>query len=98
MIYIAMNSLAHQAYGKESSVERFQCQYGLNDSFKSSLSDGNLKITGFDKEGHARIIELQSHPFFLASLFLPQMSSQPERPHPLIHAFIKATTASKFGY
>jgi len=90
MVCIVLDSLAHQAYGKENVVETFQCQYGLNEIYRERLSDGNLKVTGLDKEGHARIIELQNHPFFLASLFLPQMSSQPGRPHPLIRSFIHA--------
>lgn len=93
MVCIVKNSLAHQAYGKRSAVETFQCQYGLNETYRKRLSDGNLKITGFDKECQARIIELKNHPFFLASLFLPQMSSQPGRPHPLIQSFIKAAAS-----
>jgi CTP synthase (UTP-ammonia lyase) len=35
----------------------------------------------------ARVIELRDHPFFLATLFVPQANSNPERPHPLIQAF-----------
>jgi CTP synthase (UTP-ammonia lyase) len=89
MVCIVLDSLAHQAYGKANAVEIFQCQYGLNEKYKDHLNDGYLKITGFDKAGHARIIELPAHPFFLATLFLPQISSQPGRPHPLIKFFIK---------
>jgi CTP synthase (UTP-ammonia lyase) len=97
MVCIVLGSLAHQAYGKGSTVETFQCQYGLNERYRESLNDGNLKITGRDKEGQARIIEIQSHPFFLASLFLPQMSSKPGRPHPLIRSFIETAATLKAG-
>jgi CTP synthase (UTP-ammonia lyase) len=34
---------------------------------------------------------LAGHPFFVGTLFIPQLSSRPESPHPLIAAFIKAT-------
>jgi CTP synthase (UTP-ammonia lyase) len=95
VICIVPDSLARQAYGKESAVETFQCRYGLNETYRESLNDGKLMVTGLDKEGHARIIELQNHPFFLASLFLPQMSSQPGRPHPLIRSFIHAAAKLK---
>jgi CTP synthase (UTP-ammonia lyase) len=34
--------------------------------------------------------ELPAHPFFLATLFVPQSRSLPERPHPIVTAFLKA--------
>ena len=59
--------------------------------------DSKLQVTGFDNEGHVRLVELQDHPFFLASLFLPQLSSQPGRPHPLIRSFIQTAVVIKAG-
>lgn len=43
-----------------------------------------------DSDGEARILELPGHPFYVATLFVPQMSSSPERPHPLVVAFLQA--------
>jgi CTP synthase (UTP-ammonia lyase) len=43
-----------------------------------------------DVERDARIVELANHPFYVATLFLPQISSRPERPHPLIVAYLRA--------
>jgi len=43
-----------------------------------------------DQDGEARIVELADHPFFLATLFVPQVSSSPTQPHPLISAFLRA--------
>ncbi|MCK7513630.1 MAG: hypothetical protein MZV70_62820 [Desulfobacterales bacterium] len=37
---------------------------------------------GVDREGEARVVELTSHRFFLATLFLPQLASSLEAPHP----------------
>jgi CTP synthase (UTP-ammonia lyase) len=54
---------------------------------------GNLRTVGRDSDGNARIVELVSHPFFLATLFLPQLSSEPGNPHPVIVAFLKAAMA-----
>jgi CTP synthase (UTP-ammonia lyase) len=54
---------------------------------------GQLKITGTDVKGDARIVELTNHPFYVATLFLPQISSKPERPHPLIVAYLRAALA-----
>ncbi|MEW6266353.1 MAG: hypothetical protein AB1641_25040 [Thermodesulfobacteriota bacterium] len=52
-----------------------------------------MKVTGVDREGEVRIVELADHPFYVATLFLPQVSSTPDRPHPLIVAYLKAALA-----
>jgi len=35
-------------------------------------------------------VRISSHPFFVATLFVPQTASTPERPHPLVTAFVRA--------
>jgi CTP synthase (UTP-ammonia lyase) len=90
MMRIIPSTLAYRAYGKDSIVESFQCNYGLNEKYRNDLDDGKLKITGFDENDHARIIEIPNHRFFIATLFLPQVASKPGLSHPLILSFIKA--------
>ncbi|MCP4158536.1 MAG: hypothetical protein GY760_00560 [Deltaproteobacteria bacterium] len=87
---ILSGTLAFKAYNKNTIVEKFQCNYGLNDKFQNDLNDGKLKITGVDKDRNARVIEIPDHPFFLATLFLPQLNSDNNSPHPLIMSFIKS--------
>ena len=96
-IEIMPDSLAHRAYGTKEVSEQFFCSYGLNGTFRSELSRGNLKVTGVDSEGQVRIVELSGHPFFVATLFVPQAASQPNAPHPLIVSFIEAATAFQAG-
>ena len=52
-----------------------------------------LKIVGVDTNAAARIVELSNHRFFIATLFLPQLSSTPASTHPLIRALIRAALA-----
>ena len=59
------------------------------------LATGPLRITGADAEGEARVIELPGHPFFIGTLFVPQARSTPERPHPLVTAFVAAAAATR---
>jgi CTP synthase (UTP-ammonia lyase) len=92
-IEITPGSCAHQAYGQHKAFEQFHCNYGLNPRFREKVGAGQLKITGVDLEGEARIVELSAHPFYVATLFLPQISSRPDRPHPLIVAYLKAALA-----
>ena len=92
-IKIAPDSIAHRAYGKQEVMEQFFCNYGLNPVFRNEVNKGKLSITGVDPEGEVRIVELSDHPFYVATLFLPQVASKPESPHPLILAYLKAAEA-----
>ena len=71
-------------------TEQFACNYGLNPAYRERISTGGLQVTGLDPAGEVRIVELSAHRFFLATLFLPQVSSGPDRPHPLIMAYLQA--------
>lgn len=92
-IKIAQDSIAHRAYGKQEVMEQFFCNYGLNPAFRNVVNKGKLSITGVDPEGEVRIVELSDHPFYVATLFLPQVASKPENPHPLILTYLKAAAA-----
>ncbi len=89
-ITILPGSIAYQAYQKATAMEKFRCNYGLNPAYQDKLLSGRLKISGLDDNGDVRIIELSGHPFFIATLFIPQLSSLPGAPHPLMTAFLKA--------
>lgn len=79
-----------ELYGATDAEEEYYCNFGLNPEHQRTLDDGGLRITGFDADGEARVLELEDHPFYLATLFVPQTSSTPERPHPLVAGFLEA--------
>ncbi|NNG01585.1 MAG: hypothetical protein HKM93_19510 [Desulfobacteraceae bacterium] len=87
-ITIEKGSLSFELYQKPTSLEVFQCNYGLNPRFMDQLGD-TLRISGKDMHNEPRIIELPDHRFFMATLFLPQQTSRPGKPHPLIAGFIR---------
>ena len=76
--------------GAGPRVERFFCSYGLDDRFRAALEAAGLVFSADDEEGSARMVELPGHPFFLASLFQPELSSDETWVHPLIRAFAAA--------
>jgi CTP synthase (UTP-ammonia lyase) len=82
-----------KAYGKSETIEHFRCNFGLNPYFQDAVIKEPLKIAGVDENGEVRIIELSDHPFFIATLFLPQLSSRPSEPHPLVIAYLLAASA-----
>jgi len=46
-------------------------------------------VSGTDSNGSIRLVELKNHPFFMASVFVPQVNSTFDKPDPLITEFIK---------
>ena len=79
-----------EIYGENSAIEEYYCNFGVNPEKIELLKSGSLQITGSDVEGEIRVIELPNHPFFLATLFVPQARSTASRPHPLVSAFLTA--------
>jgi CTP synthase (UTP-ammonia lyase) len=85
---------AHQIYRKSEVTEPFACNYGLNEAFADQIRSKELRFSGYDHDGTARMAELPRHPFYISTLFVPQCYSQPGKPHPLIVAYVEA--ASRF--
>ncbi len=79
------------AYGADAAVEEYYCRFGLNETYAPALSNAGLIVGGVDEaDGSTRIMRLAAHPFFLLTLFVPQASSTPERPHPLVTRYLAA--------
>jgi CTP synthase (UTP-ammonia lyase) len=78
-------------YGAPTAVEEFHCNFGLNSEMRSWFDSGDLKITGNDETGEARVAELNGHRFFFGTLYQPELSAGTAGAlHPLIEAFAKA--------
>jgi len=89
-VLIMPGTLAARAYGVERATEKFLCRFGLNEAFRDRLLSGELRVAATDASDNVRMAELVSHRFFMGTLFVPQLSSEPSKPHPLIVAFIRA--------
>ena len=92
-VLVVPDTLAARAYGVERATENFLCSFGLNETYRERLFSDDMRVSGTDVEGNARIAELRSHPFFMGTLFVPQCSSEAGEAHPLIVAFVKAAAA-----
>ena len=89
-VHLREGTRAALAYGTQTTEERYYCDFGLNPEYVQTIADGGLVVSGVDQDGEERIVELADHPFFLATLFVPQTSSAPEAPHPLFTALVAA--------
>ncbi len=85
------NTLAHQLYGQDVITERHRHRYEVNDRLIGDLEKQGLKVSGRSTEDDlVEIIELPDHPWFLASQFHPEFTSNPRVGHPIFIGFIKA--------
>ena len=89
-VKIIVGSKAHSIYRVDEALEDFACNYGMNPLYQDRLNSEDLCVSGLDEDGAIRIVELRSQPFFIATLFLPQLRSSAEKPHPLILAYLQA--------
>ncbi|GLZ85600.1 hypothetical protein Pres01_16510 [Metapseudomonas resinovorans] len=78
------------AYGAQETFEGYFCGYGLNPAFGEQLTQGPLKVAATDAAGAVRAMELDGHPFFIATLFQPERAALIGRLPPLVHAFVNA--------
>jgi CTP synthase (UTP-ammonia lyase) len=77
-------------YGKAEAEEEYHCSYGLNPRYEHILSQSQLKIGARDPSGEVRAVELEGHPFFLATLFQPERAALKGKAHPLVNAYVAA--------
>ncbi len=90
-LYIDSHTRIADAYARDGEVEEtYHCQYGLNPEFADAIAASDLRISAWDEEKAPRAVELPDHPFFIATLFQPELSSTPHDIHPLIHALVTA--------
>ena len=84
-------SLAHRIYGETLIHERHRHRYEFNRKYEEPLTKSGLRVSGHSPDGKfVEVLELTSHPWFLAVQFHPEFRSTPLRPHPLFADFVKA--------
>jgi CTP synthase (UTP-ammonia lyase) len=92
-VFFDADSHLASIYGRTRAVEGYFCSYGLNPSYVDTLDRAGLRVVGRDAAGDVRAVELRTHPFFIATLFQPQLSSRAESPSFLVRAFVDAAAA-----
>jgi CTP synthase len=91
-IRLNQDSRAYQAYKKNEIIERHRHTINFNDKYRQYFNENDLRITADAVADQSiEIVELQDHPWFLATQFHPEFKSRPNIPHPLFIHFIQAS-------
>lgn len=85
------DSKACALYGTRQIEERHRHRYEVNNDYREVLTAHGLKLSGTSPDGRiVEMLEIPSHPFFLATQAHPELKSRPNRPHPLFKGFVAA--------
>ena len=88
---LAKGTIARRLYGQDVISERHRHRYEFNNGFRQDLEDAGMKVAGTSIDGRlVEMIEIPSHPWFVACQFHPEFTSTPRYGHPLFQGFIEA--------
>ena len=86
---LTAGTLTEGLYGEPVIYERHRHRWEVNNRYRSELEAAGLIFSGLSPDDRlVEIIELPSHPFFVASQFHPEFKSRPDEPHPLFMGFV----------
>lgn len=81
---------AYEAYDEQVIYERHRHRYEFNNEYREKMEQAGFLFSGVSPDGRlVEIIEIEDHPYFVASQFHPEFVSRPTRPQPLFREFIK---------
>ena len=88
------NSKAYHLYGTKEIAERHRHRYEVNNDYRDELIENGMSLTGISPDGRiVEMIELEDHPWFVATQAHPEFKSRPNKCHPLFKGFIEAAIA-----
>ena len=91
-------SRSHALYGAEVIRERHRHRYEFNCLYEQALIEKGLEIVGRSLDGKfVEILELPSHPWYVAVQFHPEFKSKPLKAHPLFAGFVEASHKHKLA-
>ena len=85
------DSRVREIYGEDVVSERHRHRYEFNPRYRQRFEAAGLHCSGESPDGRlVEFIELEDHPFWIATQAHPEFKSRPDRPAPLFRAFVEA--------
>ena len=84
-------SLARRLYGTQEISERHRHRYEVNNQYREAMEEAGMTLSGLSPDGQiVEMVELEKHPFFIATQAHPEFKSRPNHAHPLFSGLVKA--------
>ncbi len=84
-------SISQKLYQDDLIEERHRHRYEFNNQFREELTNKGMVLSGVSPDDRlVEIIEIEDHPWFVATQFHPEFKSRPNKPNPLFKGFVKA--------
>lgn len=88
--HVKKDTLAYKAYKSDEVMERHRHRYEFNNEYREDFQKNGFKIVGTSPGNKlVELIELEDHPWFVASQYHPEFKSKPDKAHPLFREFIR---------
>ena len=72
-------------------IGEYRCNYGFNEAYRNAYQNSKLISSVVETEnGYLRGFELKEHPFFVGTLFIPQLDFRGNGSYRIINSFVKA--------
>ena len=90
------DSKSYKIYGSSTVSERHRHRYEFNNQYREAFESSGFRLSGLSPDGRlVELIELDDHPWFVASQFHPEFKSRPLNAHPLFREFVAAALRQK---
>ena len=96
-VHLQEGSLVASIYGKKTIFERHRHRYEVNNNYRAILEKAGIRFSGLSVDDLVEMIEIPAHPWFVASQFHPEFTSNPRDGHPLFISFIRAAAQARSG-
>jgi CTP synthase len=95
---LAEGSRVQAAYGASLINERHRHRYEFNNQYRQQFTAHGMSFSGLSPDGKlVEVVELPSHPWFVAVQCHPEFKSKPTQAHPLFRGFVKAALERREG-
>ncbi len=93
---LAEGSKVREIYGTDLIQERHRHRYEVNNAYLADYEAAGLVLCGQAPDKSViEMMEIPTHPWFVACQFHPELRSRPNKPHPLFASFIGACLAGQ---
>lgn len=94
--HLEEGTLAKKLYQEDKIVERHRHRYEFNNEYREAMKEAGIVFSGLSPDKRlVEIIEIPSHPFYIACQYHPEFKSRPYKPHPLFVGLIAAALNNK---